>query len=170
MTHFLLLILLGRLRKEQLEAELPELKARCQQQELEISNLENQALRQRFQEKLDNMLSELLQKEQEVFSQITLLIQSICCTDPFLTSHCLFCFSIKSLVMSDFSDCIWQINKVSEAQFVHSPCLFICYSYCFSFLSLTYIDFAYLRKSMIALHPPHLFECFLVQKSCILYR
>lgn len=54
-----------RLRKEQLEAELPELRTRCQQQELEISNLENQALRQRFQEKLDNMLSELLQKEQE---------------------------------------------------------------------------------------------------------
>lgn len=54
-----------RLRKEQLEAELPELRLRCQQQELEISNLENQALRQRFQEKLDNMLSELLQKEQE---------------------------------------------------------------------------------------------------------
>lgn len=56
----------GRMRKEQLEAELPELRARCQQQELEISNLENQALRQRFQEKLDNMLTELLQKEQEV--------------------------------------------------------------------------------------------------------
>lgn len=54
------------MRKEQLEAELPELRARCQQQELEISNLENQALRQRFQEKLDNMLTELLQKEQEV--------------------------------------------------------------------------------------------------------
>ncbi|KAJ1527925.1 hypothetical protein ONE63_007859 [Megalurothrips usitatus] len=54
-----------RLRKDQLEAELPELRARCQQQELEISNLENQALRQRFQEKLDNMLSELLEKEQE---------------------------------------------------------------------------------------------------------
>lgn len=54
-----------RMRKEQLEAELPELRARCQQQELEISNLENQALRQRFQEKLDNMLTELLQKEQE---------------------------------------------------------------------------------------------------------
>lgn len=70
---FMLYLNTGRLRKEQLEADLPELRTRCQQQELEISNLENQALRQRFQEKLDNMLSELLQKEQEVG------INSFCC-------------------------------------------------------------------------------------------
>lgn len=47
-------------------AELNELKARRQQQETELANIENSALRQRFQDILDNLLSEQLEKEQQV--------------------------------------------------------------------------------------------------------
>lgn len=49
-----------------LQAELNELKARRQQQEIELANIENSALRQRFQDILDNLLSEQLEKEQQV--------------------------------------------------------------------------------------------------------
>lgn len=49
-----------------LQAELNELKARRQQQETELANIENSALRQRFQDILDNLLSEQLEKEQQV--------------------------------------------------------------------------------------------------------
>lgn len=49
-----------------LQAELSELKARRQQQEIELANIENIALRQRFQDILDNLLSEQLEKEQQV--------------------------------------------------------------------------------------------------------
>lgn len=49
-----------------LQAELAELKNRRHQQELEIANIENIALRQRFQDILDNLLTEQLEKEQEV--------------------------------------------------------------------------------------------------------
>ncbi|KAK7604634.1 hypothetical protein V9T40_005820 [Parthenolecanium corni] len=48
-----------------LQAELNELKARRQQQEIELANIENSALRQRFQDILDNLLSEQLEKEQQ---------------------------------------------------------------------------------------------------------
>lgn len=49
-----------------LQVELAELKNRRHQQELEIASIENIALRQRFQDNLDNLLSEQLDKEQEV--------------------------------------------------------------------------------------------------------
>lgn len=49
-----------------LQIELNELKTRRHQQELEIANIENIALRQRFQDILDNLLSEQLEKEQQV--------------------------------------------------------------------------------------------------------
>lgn len=49
-----------------LQVELAELKNRRHQQELEIANIENIALRQRFQDILDNLLTEQLEKEQEV--------------------------------------------------------------------------------------------------------
>jgi hypothetical protein len=45
---------------------LADLRNRRQQQELEIANIENYALRQRFQDILDNLLTEQLEKEQEV--------------------------------------------------------------------------------------------------------
>lgn len=48
-----------------LQVELAELKNRRHQQELEIANIENIALRQRFQDILDNLLTEQLEKEQE---------------------------------------------------------------------------------------------------------
>lgn len=49
-----------------LHTELAELRQRRQQQELEIANIENVKLRQRFQEILDNLLTQEMQKVQEV--------------------------------------------------------------------------------------------------------
>lgn len=51
---------------ENLQQELTDLRVRRHQQELEISNIENYTLRQRFQDILDNLLQEQLDKEQEV--------------------------------------------------------------------------------------------------------
>lgn len=51
---------------ERLQMELAEIKIRRNQQEAEIANIENLALRQRFQHILDEMLSEQLKKEQQV--------------------------------------------------------------------------------------------------------
>lgn len=55
-----------RARMEGLQHELTDLRVRRHQQELEIANIENYALRQRFQDILDNLLQEQLDKEQEV--------------------------------------------------------------------------------------------------------
>ncbi|KAK0084994.1 hypothetical protein PV325_005991 [Microctonus aethiopoides] len=49
-----------------LHNELAELRQRRQQQEAEIANIENLKLRQRFQEILDNLLSQEVQKLQEI--------------------------------------------------------------------------------------------------------
>ncbi|XP_072765127.1 transcription initiation factor TFIID subunit 7 [Anoplolepis gracilipes] len=49
-----------------LHAELAELRQRRQQQEIEIANIENVKLRQRFQEILDNLLTQEMQKVQEI--------------------------------------------------------------------------------------------------------
>lgn len=51
---------------ESLQQELTDLRVRRHQQELEIANIENFTLRQRFQDILDNLLQEQLDKEQEV--------------------------------------------------------------------------------------------------------
>lgn len=51
-----------------LHAELAELRQRRQQQEIEIANIENVKLRQRFQEILDNLLTQEMQKVQEVIN------------------------------------------------------------------------------------------------------
>lgn len=64
-----------RARLEILEKELTDLRNRRQQQELEIANIENQALRQRFQDILDNLLTEMLEKEQE-YQELTSLMQT----------------------------------------------------------------------------------------------
>lgn len=55
-----------RARLENLQQQLAELRSKRQQQEMELLNIENLALRQRFQEILDSLLNEQLQKEQEV--------------------------------------------------------------------------------------------------------
>lgn len=55
-----------RSRLDVLQQQLADLRNRRQQQELEIANIENYALRQRFQAILDNLLTEQLEKEQEV--------------------------------------------------------------------------------------------------------
>ncbi|EEB15287.1 transcription initiation factor TFIID subunit, putative [Pediculus humanus corporis] len=52
-------------RMEALGKELTDLKTRRQQQETEIGNIENMALRQRLQDIIDNLLTEQLQKEHE---------------------------------------------------------------------------------------------------------
>lgn len=54
-------------RLEELHIELMDLRNRRQQQELEIENLENLALRQRFQDILDRLLQEQIEKEHEKF-------------------------------------------------------------------------------------------------------
>lgn len=53
-------------RMEVLNKELADLKTRRQQQEMEINNIENMALRQRLQDIIDNLLTEQLEKEHEV--------------------------------------------------------------------------------------------------------
>ncbi|GLG93232.1 Transcription initiation factor TFIID subunit 7 [Gryllus bimaculatus] len=62
-----------RARLDTLEKDLADLRNRRQQQELEIANIENQALRQRFQDILDNLLTEMLEKEQE-YQELTALM------------------------------------------------------------------------------------------------
>nr|XP_018896067.1 PREDICTED: transcription initiation factor TFIID subunit 7 [Bemisia tabaci] len=59
-----------------LEQELADLKTKRQQQELEIAHIENQALQQRFQEILDNLVTEQLDKEQEYQELSNFLQQS----------------------------------------------------------------------------------------------
>ncbi|XP_018331888.1 transcription initiation factor TFIID subunit 7 [Agrilus planipennis] len=63
-------------RLEELQAELADLKARRQQQELEIENIENIALRQRFQDILDRLLQEQIEKETEQYQLEELLKQN----------------------------------------------------------------------------------------------
>ncbi|KAF5287056.1 hypothetical protein FQR65_LT12357 [Abscondita terminalis] len=62
-------------RLDELDAELADLKGRRLQQELEIENLENLALRQRFQDILDRLLQEILEKEQEQYDLQQILKQ-----------------------------------------------------------------------------------------------
>ena len=59
-----------RAKIEVLQQELADVRNRRQQQELEIANIENYALRQRFQDILDNLLTEQLEKEQQVSCQM----------------------------------------------------------------------------------------------------
>lgn len=62
-------------RMDALSKELADLKTRRQQQEMEINNIENMALRQRLQDIIDNLLTEQLQKEHEVnFSYCTMFV------------------------------------------------------------------------------------------------
>jgi len=59
-------------RLKVLEMELNELRSKRQQQEQEIVKMENMSLRQRFQDILDNLLTELMQKELEVLVSLFL--------------------------------------------------------------------------------------------------
>lgn len=52
-------------RMEQLQVELADLRISREQKELEIVNIENLTLQQRFKDILDNLLQELLEKERE---------------------------------------------------------------------------------------------------------
>ncbi|XP_075226917.1 TATA-box binding protein associated factor 7 [Lycorma delicatula] len=61
-------------RMETLQQQLSDLRVRRHQQELEIANIENLALRQRFQDILDNLLQEQLDKEQE-YQELSQLLQ-----------------------------------------------------------------------------------------------
>lgn len=63
-----------RSRMDALQQQLTDLRVRRHQQELEITNIENYALRQRFQEILDNLLQEQLEKEQE-YQELSSLLQ-----------------------------------------------------------------------------------------------
>lgn len=60
-------------RLEELEAELTELRNRRTQQEVKIENIENLALRQRFQDILDRMLQDQIEKENEKYDLMELL-------------------------------------------------------------------------------------------------
>ncbi|CAK1546396.1 unnamed protein product [Leptosia nina] len=60
------------LRIEQLKAELDELKQRRQRTQNEIAGMENQALRQRFQENLHTLNQDIMYKEMEYQGLITL--------------------------------------------------------------------------------------------------
>lgn len=52
-------------RLEELKLEISMLKARRQEKEYEIENMENLALRQRFQDILDHLLQDQMEKEHE---------------------------------------------------------------------------------------------------------
>lgn len=62
-------------RIDEIDVELADLKARRQQQEIKIGNIENLALRQRFQENLEGLLQEQLDKEHEKYELIELIKQ-----------------------------------------------------------------------------------------------
>ncbi|PNF34782.1 hypothetical protein B7P43_G03754 [Cryptotermes secundus] len=57
-----------------LQQQLADLRNRRQQQEMEIANIENYALRKRFQDILDKLLVEQMEKEQE-YQDLTVLLQ-----------------------------------------------------------------------------------------------
>lgn len=63
-------------RLEEINTELSDLKAKLQQQEMKIEKIENHALRQRFQENLDRLLQEQLEKQQEQMDLMDLLKQT----------------------------------------------------------------------------------------------
>lgn len=63
-------------RMDELDVELADLKARRQQQEAEIERIENQALRQRFQDILDRLMQEQLDKEQEQYELHEMLMKT----------------------------------------------------------------------------------------------
>ncbi|KAG5891709.1 hypothetical protein JTB14_016092 [Gonioctena quinquepunctata] len=60
-------------RVDEIEAELADLKAKRQQQEVKIENIENLALRQRFQDSLDSLLQEQIEKENERYDLMELM-------------------------------------------------------------------------------------------------
>ncbi|KAJ8983873.1 hypothetical protein NQ317_000909 [Molorchus minor] len=62
-------------RIDEINTEIADLKARRQQQEMKIENIENLALRQRFQENLERLLQEQIEKEQERYDLADLLKQ-----------------------------------------------------------------------------------------------
>ncbi|KAF6204783.1 hypothetical protein GE061_018945 [Apolygus lucorum] len=62
-----------RARLEDLTRELADIRVRRDQQELEVSHIENHALRQRFQDILDSLLQQQLDKEQE-FQELSELL------------------------------------------------------------------------------------------------
>lgn len=64
-------------RLETLEMELTDLKAKRQQQEMKIDTIENLALRQRFQDILDGLLQQQMEKEQEMYELQELLKQTM---------------------------------------------------------------------------------------------
>lgn len=63
-------------RLEELDLELADLKTRRQEQEIKIDNIENIALRQRFQDILNGLLQEQMDKEQEKYELQELLKQT----------------------------------------------------------------------------------------------
>lgn len=63
-------------RLDEIELELADLKTKRQEQELKIEKIENLALRQRFQDILDGLLQEQMEKEQERYELQELLKQT----------------------------------------------------------------------------------------------
>lgn len=63
------------MRLEEIQVELAKLKMKRQQQEMEIENMENIGLKQRFQNIVDGLLQDQIEKEQEKYSLEELLKQ-----------------------------------------------------------------------------------------------
>ncbi|XP_022915644.1 transcription initiation factor TFIID subunit 7 [Onthophagus taurus] len=63
-------------RLEELEIELNDIKERQQQEEYKIENIENFALRQRFQDNVNRLLQDQMEKEQEQYELQELLKQA----------------------------------------------------------------------------------------------
>ncbi|XP_056645459.1 transcription initiation factor TFIID subunit 7 [Diorhabda sublineata] len=64
-------------RLDEIELEIADLKDKRQQQETKIENIENLALRQRFQDMSESLLQEQIEKEQEKYDLLELLKQSM---------------------------------------------------------------------------------------------
>lgn len=85
-------------RLDTLHAELAELRQRRQQQEIEIANIENLKLRQRFQEILDNLLTQEMQKVQEV------------------------CMHRNRVFIAKYPSLFWRENKVTDTDCRFKTC------------------------------------------------
>ena len=119
-----------------LQVELAELRTRRHDQEMEIDNIENIALKQRFQDILDNLLNEQLEKEQQVSLGRSSLKQLVIRG----RGSNLFCFDVISVSRIEFNvEWVLLAHAISNHEILF---LIIFYSVCEHFqrkLSLPFL-------------------------------
>lgn len=86
-----------RIRLEQLQKEIHELQIKRDQQQMDMENMENPTLKQRFQDILDSVLQQMLEKEQMVvYYLIELSLYKIKVTFFLFIKFLFFIFSTKN--------------------------------------------------------------------------